>query len=528
MIDKTKPSFASDLLREIPVLPQYRRQRSVGSLLVRSLFLLGCCIFAGLSYGFLYVLLPPFLLIYLLVPVSVLVLLVVWALPDIGRAPTGAFAAASLVYVGVVLLWPNYLAIALPGLPWLSLRRVVMPMAILLALLSCSLASDVRRTWKDVLSRSKVLTVVIILYTTIQIITTFLSGSLAFSINFTVNYILLSTSCYFVFSYILSINRNMARLEHLFLIASLVLTIIGVLEWLNGRILWADHIPGFLKVDDDIVQRILEGTTRDSAYRVTAVFSVSLVLAEALAILTPFTLNRVFASESVLKAIGWLCLDVTTLFVISTTQSRLGIVGWITVHAFYILGWAVRRWRWDRIDIVGPAGTLFAAAGGAIVLFAMFTVPAVRNRTIAGGSTGLSDAARAQQFDLLWPKLLANPFGYGGGSSGEVLGYRQPGGLLSVDSYVITLLIDHGIVGFLLFSAALFCAFFSMAKLALGPDLSKGSMALTLGSAVLVIIQIRFVLSQSDNLPLIFTILGACAAYQARVRRSSLTAPTGA
>jgi hypothetical protein len=79
-------------------------------------------------------------------------------------------------------------------------------------------------------------------------------------------------------------------------------------------------------------------------------------------------------------------------------------------------------------------------------------VPAIRNRTIGGGSTGFSDQARQVQFDMLWPKLFANPFGYGSGRSGEVLGYRLPGGLLTVDRYVITMLLDYDVIGFLLFA----------------------------------------------------------------------------
>ena len=65
-----------------------------------------------------------------------LALLIIWVLPDVGRGPVGLLSKLFFTYLVVLILWPNYLALQLPGLPWISFRRLVMfPMALILLIL---------------------------------------------------------------------------------------------------------------------------------------------------------------------------------------------------------------------------------------------------------------------------------------------------------------------------------------------------------------------------------------------------------
>ena len=73
---------------------------------------MGFCLF----FGFLYGLTTPFLIKQLVIPIVLLALVAVWALPDVKTAPTGALYGLSFAFVIVLFLWPNYLAVALPGL----------------------------------------------------------------------------------------------------------------------------------------------------------------------------------------------------------------------------------------------------------------------------------------------------------------------------------------------------------------------------------------------------------------------------
>src|SRR5215469_8269742 len=68
-----------------------------------------------LIYGFFFAAYVPAYFAFFMFPVILLVFLVIWALPDVNWAPTRSLQW--LFYATFIsLIWPDYLAIALPGL----------------------------------------------------------------------------------------------------------------------------------------------------------------------------------------------------------------------------------------------------------------------------------------------------------------------------------------------------------------------------------------------------------------------------
>src|SRR3546814_13059772 len=80
-----------------------------------------------------------------LVPVIALGLLVIWALPETDWAPTKTLAWLLIAFLIALPLSPNYLAIALPGMPWITLFRITGAQMILLLLIALSVSSEIRR-----------------------------------------------------------------------------------------------------------------------------------------------------------------------------------------------------------------------------------------------------------------------------------------------------------------------------------------------------------------------------------------------
>jgi hypothetical protein len=301
----------------------------------------------------------------------------------------------------------------------------------------------------------------------------------------------------------------------------------GFVEFLNEGILWANHIPSFLQVQDESVQRTLQGFERDSRYRVVTVFTVSLVYAEYLVLITPFVLDRALNGRSIWACLAWGIADLIVLLAIVLTQSRLGVVGWIVVHAVQIFLWALRLRRSRETEIVGMTVTLFYPVAVLAFVVSMFTVDAVKYRTISGGSTTLSDDSRREQFSELWPKLLSNPFGHGPGQAAEVLGYKTPMGYLTVDSYVITMLLDFGILGFLLFFGIIIYLVWDMVKLSI-IRATNYSLSVPLAALFAAELFVKLVLSQPDLIPLLSIFIAMAAALNHQ-RRScgSLANDTG-
>ena len=106
-----------------PLRPYLDDPQSPNHRTARRILLFGVVIFC-LFYGLVFAFFAPYLLPLIATPVVVLAAATMWALPDVNRAPTRALEGLFLAFFAALILWPNYLAIAVPGLPWITLLRL--------------------------------------------------------------------------------------------------------------------------------------------------------------------------------------------------------------------------------------------------------------------------------------------------------------------------------------------------------------------------------------------------------------------
>jgi len=124
-----------------------------GMLLQRTPIVLSVSVFAACAvYGVLFSFWYRFFLVQLLVPIAVLVLAVVWLLPDtdrpLGRGPQWLLKAMLFA----LFCWPDYLAFSAPGMPCdTAMRLVTVPMALVM-LISLSTSKQQRATLSQVLT----------------------------------------------------------------------------------------------------------------------------------------------------------------------------------------------------------------------------------------------------------------------------------------------------------------------------------------------------------------------------------------
>ena len=79
---------------------------------------------ACFAFGFGFSVLAPAEMVLFLFPILILGALNVWALPEMGAAPTKALERLFFISFLSLPLWPPYLAIVLPGLPWITMVRL--------------------------------------------------------------------------------------------------------------------------------------------------------------------------------------------------------------------------------------------------------------------------------------------------------------------------------------------------------------------------------------------------------------------
>jgi len=478
------------------------------------------CLFYGLVYAFV----TPFLLPVMAMPVAVLAMGVVWALPDLQSPPMRSMVGFYFATLVALVIWPNYLALALPGLPWITLLRVTgFPFALLLAICA-STSAEFRQRTLLAMKAAPLTSGLLLAFVAIQFLSIALSDSKAESIQKFVVYQIYWTCIFFASCYIFLKPGRADRWAGILWVMAIPIALMALAEHHLRRVLWAGHIPGFLKIEDPIVQEILSGYTRryTNIYRSQATFSTPLGLAEYLSLTIPFVIHYFLVSKRLLVRIAAGLTAPFLLFAIVISGSRLGLVGFGVSILMYGLVWALLRWRRNPSDILAPAIVgAYPLVMGAVVA-ASFLIGRIRTQVWGGGAQQASTEARIIQWKMGIPKILSHPFGHGVGRGAEDLGYYIPGGQLTIDSYYLLILMEYGIIGFAIYYGMLGVSVYYSTRWAikLPPWETELALLAPLGISITSFFVMKAVFSNQDNHMLVFMMMGMICALIYRARQS--------
>ncbi len=504
-----------------PHLGQYvqsptKARRTLTKTLVYSLI-----VFVGLIYGFMSAVFPVFLYLYMAVPIVFIAILIVWVLPERAYVPEAQIEWLFWAFLISLLLWPNYLAISLPGLPWLTAQRIFLgPMAFLL-LVAVSTSSEFRARIGNVMRESPWISRPLLAFVAIQFVTMFFSSHLGDTANrFTSNQ--LAWSVIFFTSCFLFLKEGRAeKLMRIVCLAVVGLSIISIFEFRKGGVLWAEHIPSFLAVADESVQRMLMGSTRSGTgmYRLQGTYPTPLNYAEIMGLSTSLIIHSIMRARQLWQKIVLMAYVPGHFMVIWGTDSRLGMIGFFGSFLLYFFIWSIRRWKTRPTDILAPGFVLGYPAIIAGFLVLSLVWQRLGSMVWGGGAQQASNDARKAHWAALWPKLARWPFGHGAGNSGDALGYANGAGVVTVDSYYISVLLDYGVIGFFVFYGMLVAAMTS--ALSYGSKSSDGETQILMPIAVILglFAIVKGVLSQEGNHALIFMLMGMVCALTYRARR---------
>jgi hypothetical protein len=507
------------------VLPQYRRE----STLRTRLLLLALSVLTFFVYGYLFGMFAPQRLVQLGLPLLVLVALNVWALPELGAPPTSAISRLFFIYFLAIPLWPNYLAIALPGLPWITVMRLTGFPLVFLFLYAISTSVAFRAELMRYLRAIPVLWKFVAAFAVIQLLSVALSNQPQTSTDKLLVTQVTWTSIFFISAFLFIKPGRVERWAALLIVAGVILSLIAVQEFRIQHVLWLNSIPSFLKVNDPNVQNLLAvhmraGTDR---YRTIATYATSLGLSEFLALVTPFALHFVFGAsyKIMVRALAAVSIPLI-LYGILLTDSRLGFVGFLISIVMYGFFRGALEWRQHRTSLWGPALVLSYPAAFSLFVVAIFTVQRLRVMTLGGGKTEASTQARADQVHKGIPLVLKHPFGFGIGRGADALNYRNAGGGMTIDTYWLLVALDYGIIGFIVFYGMILTAatygFFGIVK---GTKEREQTILIPLTIALVSYFIIKSIYAGVENQSIVFMMLGATAALVYRQRRDSGTLP---
>lgn len=483
-----------------------------------------------LPYGFYYALFTPWLLVPLLVPVVILAAVMIWALPDLAEVPEQTLEALLYAFFIVLFAWPNYLAIDLPGLPWITAARIVgTPMALLLVV-SISTAPKFRREMGDILAASPWVWKALLVFVTLQTLSLPFSHKYGDSIARYVLAQFTQTAVFFIAAYVFRKPGRTLRWAAIFWALAMWVSAIAIVEFHLNHVPWSGHVPPLLQVQDEVVQKILAGAVRSATgqYRAASVFSTALGLSEFLALTIPFVLHFAVSSgyRPIVRMLAAASIPII-LLVILYTDSRLGLLGLFLSIMLYVLYSGLQRWRRNRQTIFAPVVVLSYPAMFVTFVGLSFTVGRIKAKVWGTGQYAASNQGRIDQWHMGIPKIVSHPLGHGVGMGADALGFTNPSGVLTIDSYWLALALEYGIVGLIAYLAMFATSAYAGARIAFAAKESDRELdwLMPLSITLLVFLALKLVFAQDDSHPALFMMMGIVTALVYRARTESGTSP---
>ena len=516
-----KTSVSSDA--PAPILQPYAPPAR--SWIRRALFFSALMLFCFI-YGFFFSLIAPFYFVFLISPLIFVIFLVIWVLPDTIRAPVRTLEWLFYAMFIALAIWPNYLAIALPGLPWITMIRLTSFPLFLILLVCLSVSFDFRRQLTGSFRALYALPFLLATFVAIQLLSIGLSSETGNSIQKFVVAQTTWTASFVVAAYLFLHPGQIRRWAAIFWAMSVFLSVISIWEYRVGHVLWLGHIPSFLKVEDESVQRALAGSMRagTTLYRTQGPYTTPLGLAEFIALSLPFVLHFMTTRFSKwVRATALASLPII-FYGVYLTDSKLGTVGCLAGILIYVFAVAYQNWRKNRQSLVAATFTFSYPAGLCLVAAALIFVGRFRRLILGDGSHANSTDARYTQYQMGFEKVMQWPFGYGIGMGGDALGFGlNSHGMMTIDTYYLSIVLEYGVLGFIVYYGMFAIGIFEGGRRSLftsSQDKDR-SFILPITVSLIVFVIVKSVFSQQDNHPLIFMMLGALVALVATNRRQS-------
>ena len=465
----------------------------------------------AILYGGVFALAAPAFALPLLAPVAVLGALSIWALPN-AKAPTGPIEPLYFAFFAALFMWPDYLAFSLPGLPWITLTRLIeLPLAVV-TLAGVSMSANFRSEFACLKGPARPVCKMLLILIVIEFVTLPFAYDKRVSVQKLVNAQFDWTLTFFASCYVFRKPGPLIRWVYILLGMTIFLCVMGALENEEGHVLWLGHIPSFLKIDDADARAILAGGFRNGRYRVQAIFGTSLEFAQYLALAFPFVLYLATSARRIrVRAVAAATLPLM-VYVTLTTGSRLGVIGIFVAFLAYLLLWAVLKWRRDKSSIIGPAIALAYPAILGLTVAATFVSHRLGAVVWGNGPQNASDAGRAEEWRLAGAKILSNPVGHGIGMGAAALNYHQPDGLLTIDSYYLSTALEFGVIGFLVYYGSIVYSMYLCARALSVAKEGEDFLLMPIASSMAAFMFTSSVLSETETHPIVFMLLGMTAA----------------
>jgi hypothetical protein len=318
-------------------------------------------------------------------------------------------------------------------------------------------------------------------------------------------------------------DRTVLRVGPAILVACMFVCIFGLAEYINQRPIWADHIPSFLRVEDQRVLKFLSGEmkTLDGRPRVGSSFGIPLWFGEFLGMAAVFTVHYLLKQKAAWRVVSLIALLVfifVCAYICNARSAFIAIIGGLSAYYFIF---ALNRYFRGRKgeDIFAPAFVMAIPAAFLLLASAVLFIGRLRVLVLGSGQHQWSDNARVEQWNAAVQLAMARPWGYGPGTSGVLIGWGSPEtGEVTVDSTHIWLIVDYGFIGMALFVVAYFAMLLTAMRAAFGAEGEVERMALPAFGVMTAFLATRYGIASYMNIYIVFAMFALSASVLWRHR----------
>jgi len=474
------------------------------------LLFVAALILISIIYGITAAILPPQYLAYPAIPFLVAVGVILWMLPDTGGVNLNNLQSVMVPYVAVTIAWPYYVAFNLPGLPWISLTRIILFIVMSIFLFNFSTSKELRDQVKDSVSEVTPAIKAFWLFWAVGTLSLVFSDQISSSLTRYVNNQIYWTMALFVTALLATRSGFVLKISRTIAGATGIIIAYSLYEFYLKKVAWLDYIPAFFKIDPTILGILMESQARPGSdiYRVRGPYVASLYYAELLAVLFPFLLYMTVNERHPVKFIALASATLGCVVVMYLTDARSAMIGFIVASVFFL---AVEAWRRRRLNSrsLGAMSVLMGYPAAVVMLsLIVWFWNRAHVAVLGGGQHQPSSDARDVQWAMTWPRVFTHPLGHGVGRGNSVLGYTNLGGEGSVDSYFITLLLDSGYLALPLFWLTFCIPVVLGIKYFVKSSSYEDGLLAPLSLGILNFVIIKAVSSAETVIPLVFVFMG--------------------
>jgi O-antigen ligase len=475
-------------------------------------------IFLGMIVGFAAVVLPPTGAFGIVALAGVVLL---WAMPNLALVSVGAIRKTFFVMLIADLCIPYYYTVQISNLPWISARRLATFALIVPFLLGVASSSDARRRITDRVRSSWLTFICAAGFLAMAFLSVFTSPIPAESMSALTDAILSWYVPLFAVIYMVKDSNDVLFILKVICFCAIFNTAAGILEFVFHHRFFLDVFPkGMLETlieNNPSLEGLLKTPFRNGFYRASSTFVVSLSFGEFEIIVVPIGLFFVLHRSDLFERILGALVAIGGIVGVFCSGSRGAYLGFLASMAAFVVIWSVRRAQRNRASLVPSIVALVGTISFATIIALIIVWPRAHNLVLGGGAEAASTQGRYEQWMVGIPFIKSNPiFGHG---------FTMGGFLIesSIDSYVLSLLLETGVPGLVFFSGLLFLPVWYGLRSYLSDSSQAAALAGALSCSFIAFTVNRLVLSQRENHMLIFSLIAIAIVLNYDYVRKRLT-----